>query len=67
MRSNGPRVEVMILQNESETIELEALNDEVESALEELELTIDSDTIPDEVMTSLIEHLNSARVLDVPV
>ena len=67
MRSNGPGVEVMILQNESETIELEALNDEVESALEELELTIDSDTIPDEVMTSLIEHLNSARVLDVPV
>jgi hypothetical protein len=67
MRSNGPGVEVMILQNESETIELEALNDEVESALEELELTIDSDTIPDEVMTSLIEHLNSTRVLDVPV
>ena len=67
MRSNGPGVEVMILQNESETIELEALNDEVESALEELELSIDSDTIPDEVMTSLIEHLNSARVLDVPV
>jgi len=67
MRSNGPGVEVMILQNESETIELEALNDEVESALEELELTIDSDTIPDEVMTSLIEHLNSARVLDVAV
>jgi hypothetical protein len=30
MRSNGPGVEVMILQNESETIELEALNDEVE-------------------------------------
>jgi hypothetical protein len=67
MRSNGPGVEVMILQNESETIELEALNDEVESALEELELTIDSDTIPDEVMTSLIEHLNSTKVLDVPV
>ena len=40
---------------------------QMESALEELELTIDSDTIPDEVMTSLIEHLNSARVLDVPV
>ena len=67
MRSNGPGVDAMVLQNESETIELEALNDEVESALEELELTIDSDTIPDEVMTSLIEHLNSSRKLDVPV
>jgi hypothetical protein len=67
MRSNGPGVEVMVLQNESETIELEALADEVESALEELKVSIDSDTIPDEMMTSLIEHLNSARVLDVPV
>jgi len=67
MRSNGPGSEVMILQNDSETIELEALNDEVESALEELELEIDSDVIPDEVMTALIEHLNTVRVLDVPV
>jgi hypothetical protein len=55
----------MILQNESETIELEALASEVESALKELELEIDTDVIPDEVMTSLIEHLNSTRVLDV--
>jgi hypothetical protein len=67
MRSNGPGVEVMILQNESGTIELEATLNEVETALEELEISIDSDTIPDEVMTSLIEHLNTARVLDVPV
>jgi len=64
MRSNGPGVEVMILQNESETIELEALVEEVESALEELELEIDSDVIPDEVMSALIEHLNYARVLN---
>jgi hypothetical protein len=66
MRSNGPGVEVMILQNESGTIELEATLDEVEKALEELELEIDSDVISDEVMTALIEHLNTARVLDVP-
>ena len=66
MRSNGPSDEVMILQNESNSIELEATL-EVEAALEELELEIDSDVIPDEVMTSLVEHLNSARVLDVPI
>ena len=66
MRSNGPGVDAMILQNESGTIELEATLDEVETALEELELEIDSDVISDEVMTSLIEHLNSSRVLDVP-
>ena len=67
MRSNGPGVDAMILQNESGTIELEATLDEVETAADELALAIDSDVIPDEVMSSLIEHLNSARALDVPV
>ena len=65
-RSNGCP-DVWVLLNESGSIELEALTEEVESALEALELDIDSDVIPDEVMTSLIEHLNSARQLVVPV
>ena len=65
-RSNGCP-DVWVLLNESGTIELEALTEEVESALEELDLDIEGDTIPDEVMTSLIEQLNSARALDVPV
>jgi hypothetical protein len=65
-RSNGCP-DVWCLLNESGTIELEATTEEVQSALEELELEIDGDVIPDEVMTSLIEHLNSVRVLDVPV
>lgn len=65
-RSNGCP-DVWCLLNESRTIELEATTKEVQSALEELELEIDGDVIPDEVMTSLIEHLNSARVLDLPV
>jgi hypothetical protein len=67
MRSNGPGGEAMILQNESGTVELEATLDEVESAADELEILIDSDVIPDSVMASLIELLNSARVLDVAV
>jgi hypothetical protein len=67
MRSNGPSSDMMILQNESGKIQLEATLDEVEAAMEELELEIDSDVIPDEVMTSLIEHLNTSRVLDVPI
>jgi len=67
MRSNGPGNEVMILQNESGTIQLEATLDKVEIAMEELELEIDSDVIPDEVMTALIEHLNISRDLDVPI
>ena len=65
-RSNGCP-DVWCLQNESGTVELEALTQEVESALEELEIEIDSDVIPDQIMTSLIEHLNTSRVLDVPV
>jgi len=67
MRSNGPSSDMMILQNESGKIQLEATLHEVEAAMEELELEIDSDVIPDEVMTSLIEHLNTSRVLDVPI
>jgi hypothetical protein len=67
MRSNGPGDDVMILQNDSGRIQLEATLDEVESAAAELEIEIDSDVIPDEVMTAMIEHLNSARVLDVPI
>jgi len=65
-RSNGCP-DVWSLLNESGTIELEATTEEVNSALEELELGIDTDVIPDEVMISLIDHLNSARVLDKPI
>lgn len=66
IESNGCP-DVWCLLNESGTIELEATTEEANSALEELELEVDADLIPDEVMTSLIEHLNSARVLDLPV
>ena len=59
--------DVWCLIKESETLALEALTEEVESALEELALEIVADVIPDEVMTSLIEHLNTARQMDVPV
>ena len=65
-RSNGCP-DVWCLLNESGTIELEATTEEVQSAAEALEILIDSDVIPDEVMTALIERLNSQRALDVPV
>ena len=67
MRSNGPGVDAMVLQNESGTIELEATLEEIEAATEELDIEIDADVIPDEVMSSVIEHLNSSKVLDLPV
>jgi hypothetical protein len=65
-RNNGCP-DVWCLQSESGAVELEALTEEVTSALEELELDIDSDVVPDAVMNALIEHLNSSRLLDVPV
>ena len=65
-RSNGCP-DVWCLMNESGTIELEATTEEVQSALNDLELEVDADVVPDEVMTALIEHLNSQRALDVPV
>jgi hypothetical protein len=64
-RSNGCP-DVWVLLNESGTIELEALTEEIELAAEALEILVDSDVIPDEAMTSLIEHLNVAKVLDLP-
>ena len=65
-RSNGCP-DVWCLLNESGTIELEATTDEVNAAKEDLDFDFDSEVIPDEVMTALIEHLNSQRALDVPV
>jgi hypothetical protein len=67
MRSNGPGGNALILQNVSATIELEATLDEVDSATAEHEIEIDADVISDEVMNIIIEHLNSSRLLDVPV
>jgi len=62
-RSNGCP-DVWCLLNESGTIELEALTEEIEAAAEALEIFVDSDVIPDEVMTSMIECMNSTRILD---
>ena len=64
-RSNGCPA-VWCLLNESGSVELEALTEEVESVLEELDIDIDSDVIPDVFMSFLIEQLNTARQLDVP-
>ena len=65
MRSNGPGREAMIIENESGTIQLEATLDEMESAIADLDLEIDDDVIPDEVMESLIEYLNANCELEV--
>ena len=65
-RSNGCP-DVWCLQNESGTIELEALTEEIEAAANKLEIEVDSDVIPNDQMTSLIEQLNLSQALDVPL
>jgi hypothetical protein len=67
MRSNGCPPEVIVLQNESEAVELEAVISEVESFEEESGISIDSDVIDDQVMADLIEFLNTNRLLNLPV
>jgi len=65
-RSNGcPNV--WLLKNESRSIELDALFEEVESAIQELEIEVDSDVTSDAVMASMIGQLNSTPVLDASV
>ena len=64
MRSTGPGQVALFLENKSGTVQLEAALDEVESAMEDLAMEVDSDVVPDEVMASLIEYLNTARQLD---
>lgn len=67
MRSNGNPVDVVVLHNESGTIELEAVQSELEEFEQETGASIDADVIDDGVMDSLIEYLNLNRLLDLPV
>lgn len=67
MRSNGIPVDVVVLHNEAGTIELEAVQSEIEEFEHESGISIDADVIADAVMDSLIEFLNLNRLLDVPV
>jgi hypothetical protein len=67
MRSNGSPAETMVLFNESESIQLEAVQSEIEAFEEESGRVIDSDLIDDEVMAELIDFLNQERLLDKPI
>ena len=67
MRSNGAPADSVVLCNQSSTIELEAVVAEVEAFQQEHDIKIDSDVIDDQVMSSMIEFLNTNRYLDDPV
>ena len=67
MRSNGAPSDAVVLCNQSSTIELEAVVAEVEAFQQEHSIEIDSDVVDDQVMSAMIEFLNTNRYLDVPV
>jgi DNA/RNA endonuclease YhcR with UshA esterase domain len=67
MRSNGNPVEVIVLHNESGTVELEAVQSQLEEFEQETGVSIGADVIDDGVMDSLVEYLNLNRLLDDPV
>jgi hypothetical protein len=67
MRSNGSPAETLVLFNESESIQLEAVQSEIEAFEGESGCVIDSDVIDDEVMAGLIDFLNQERLLDKPI
>ncbi len=58
------QLELAVLENESGTIQLEATTDDLEDFERLGNPPIDSDVIPDDQMTSLLEYLESEQLLD---
>ena len=65
-RSNGS-TDLFVMENESKTIELETTTEEIERFQLENGIEIDSDTVTDEVMASIIEFLNAECLLAEPI
>ena len=59
--------ELWIIENESKTIELETTTEEIDRFQLEHGIEIDSDTVSDEVMASIIEFFNAERLLAQPI
>ena len=59
--------ELWIIENESKTIELEATTEEIDRFQLEHGIEIDSDTVSDEVMASIVEFFNAERLLAQPI
>ena len=66
-RSSGNPHETYFLQNKSGTIEIEAIQSEIEIFEEDSGIEIVDDIINDDIMVDLIDFLNLHRILDVPV
>jgi hypothetical protein len=65
-RSNGSQ-DLWVMVNTSKTIELETTTEEIDRFQLEHGIEIDSDTVSDEVMASIIEFFNAERLLAQPI
>jgi hypothetical protein len=65
-RSNG-NPDVVVVENESATVQVEATASEIEAFEASSSIPIDSDVLPDEVIDQLVEFLNLERFLDLPI
>ena len=64
LEQRGRQSDLVVVENESGTIQLEATIDEVEDFGRLGNPPIESDVIPDELMTALLGHLKAEELLE---
>jgi|GEM_PF-1577283 len=64
LEQRGRQSDLVIVENESGTIQIEATTDEIEDFEMVGNPPIDSDVIPDELMTALLDHLKAEELLE---
>ena len=64
LEQRGRQSDLVVVENESGTIQIEATIDEIEDFEMVGNPPIDSDVIPDELMTVLLVHLEAEKLLE---
>jgi hypothetical protein len=64
LEQRGRQSDLVVVENESGTIQIEATIDEIEDFEMVGNPPIDSDGIPDELMTALLDHLKAEELLE---
>jgi hypothetical protein len=64
LEQRGRQSDLVVVENESGTIQIEATSDEVEDFERLANTPIDSDIIADELMSSLLGHLEAEELLE---
>ena len=64
LEQRGRQSDLVVVENESGTIQIEATIDEIEDFEMVGNSPIDSDVIPDELMTALLDHLKAEELLE---